>query len=92
MGRKDVIGIHQVPGMKRGGYGGHLLFLEIFFQGQGASRGVVEIKNNALIQKIFKIPFGDIGFVLVVPDGTINFVVTQNFCVVYIAEIIFNAF
>jgi hypothetical protein len=33
-GQKDVTGIHQVAGMKGGRDGGHLLFVEIFFQGQ----------------------------------------------------------
>jgi hypothetical protein len=88
--QKNIIGIHQVAGMEGGRDGGHLLLVEIFFQGQGAAGGVVEVKNNALIQEIFKIPFGDIGFVLVVPDGTIDFVIAQNFHVVDKIEIILN--
>ncbi len=77
--------------MERGRDGGHLLFVKIFFQGQGAAGGVVEVKNNSLIQEIFKISFGDIGLVLVVPDSTFDFVIAQKFHVVDIIEIVLYA-
>jgi hypothetical protein len=43
------------------------------------------------VQEIFKITFGNIGLILVVPDGTIDFVIAEKFHVVDIIEIILNA-
>ncbi len=89
-GQEDVAGILQIPRVKRRRNGGHPLFLEIPFQRQRAAGGIVQVKDDPLIQKFLEIPLGDVGFILVVPDVALDLVVAQQFHVVDVVEIVLH--
>lgn len=67
-----------------------IFLFKVIFQSQGGAGGVIEVEDDAVIQVFLKVPFGDIRLVLVVPDGALHGVLSQQFVVVDILEPVFD--
>ena len=64
--------------------------ISLYYGYYSAAGGVVQIENDAFVQKIFEITLGNFRFIAVIADEALNRVIAQQFFVVNVFDIVLD--